>query len=294
MNPNRGNWYLLTAVVIGVGLGLFYSWTISPSQLKETHPYVLRSDYKDVYRALIASAYQATGDLPRAEARLALLKDDEAAFVLAAQAQRVLAEGGDYREAKALANLSAALLGGNVQVAYSPTPTGEPPPPTLTPSPTLPPTFTPLPPTTVATTSGEEETSTTSTVTVTFEPTSTFTPTPTLIPPFILQEHSEICDATLKDSPLIQVYATDKEGKGVPGVEIQVTREGGGREIFFTGLKPEFGLGYADFEMTDGVTYTVELQNSGIQVSGIEARKCSTEGGEDYWGSWQIFVAIPE
>ncbi|OQX61179.1 MAG: hypothetical protein B5M51_08475 [Anaerolinea sp. 4484_236] len=294
MNPKRGNWYLLTAVIMGVCLGLFYAWTISPSHLKETHPYVLRSDYKDVYRALIASAFQTTGDLPRAEARLALLKDDEPAFILAAQAQRILAEGGDYREAKALANLSAALLGGNVQVAYSPTPTIELPPSTLTPTPTLPPSLTPLPPAAIVTTPGEEEISTTTTVTVTPAPTSTLTPTFTPIPPFILQEDSGICDATLKDTPLIQIYATDRSGQGVPGVEIRVTRAREGQESFFTGLKPEFGLGYADFEMTPGVVYMVELLNSGIQVSEITAKECSTEGGEDYWGSWQIFVTIPE
>lgn len=299
MNPNRGNWYLLTALLLGIGLGLFYSWTLSPSQLlEETNPYVLRADYKDVYRSLIASAYQATGDLPRAEARLALLKEKDVAFLLAAQAQRILAEGGDYREAKALANLSAALLGGEVQVAQSPTPSELPSTATRTPVPTLPPTWTPLPPSATvpgtATTPDEEESSTTTTVTMTPLPTATSTSTPTQIPPFILQEDSSICDATLKDTPLIQVYATDQEGEGVPGVEVQVTSEGGEKEIFFTGLKPEFGLGYADFEMTPGVVYTVVLQKSGIQISEIKVKKCSTGTGEEYWGSWQIFLTLPD
>lgn len=292
MNSDRGNWYLLTAIVLGLSLGLFYSWAISPTGLEESHPHILRSDYKDVYRAMIASAYDANGDLARAQSRMALLKDEDEAYVLAAQAQRILAEGGDYKEARALANLSSALLG-NVPVADPPAPTEIPLTSTLEPSPTLTASPSPLPPTPRTTTSTPPGTAVaTPTATTTPTPLPTFTPSATPILPFILKDHEAICDPAL-DVPVIQIYATNKKGEGVPGVEVLVKWGNNEMENFFTGLKPEFGLGYADAEMTPGVTYTIEFSHSGITISEIEAQECSGEAGE-YWGSWQIFVTQPD
>ena len=297
MDSDRGNWYLLTGILLGIGLGLLYAWVISPVGLENTHPHILRSDYKDVYRALIAVAYQATGDLPRAQARLDLLKEkDEAANILAAQAQQILAEGGDYQEAKALAALSSALLG-DVQPPGSPTWTPIPTTSTLSPTttPTITVSSTPNLSPTVSTTPGEENGTPTETSPPTETPTPlpTFTPTPTPISPFILENDESICDPALT-TPLIQIYATNKKGEGVPGVEIIVTWGDNKRENFFTGLKPEFGYGYADFEMVPEVDYTVEFPNSGIQVRNVRSVECLDEEDEIYWGSWQIFVTQPD
>ena len=79
MNEERGSWYLLTAVILGIALGLWYSWVGSPAEYVDTAPDSLRTDFKDVYRVTIASAYAATGDIARAKARLALLGDDDPA-----------------------------------------------------------------------------------------------------------------------------------------------------------------------------------------------------------------------
>src|SRR5690348_319460 len=98
MSEERGSWYLLTGLILGLALGLAYSWIFSPVKYVDTAPYSLRDDFKDQYRNLIASAYLTDGDLGRAKARLALLKDDDPSRVLAAQAQRVVAGGGAYPE----------------------------------------------------------------------------------------------------------------------------------------------------------------------------------------------------
>ncbi|RPI29197.1 MAG: AtpZ/AtpI family protein, partial [Chloroflexota bacterium] len=47
MNDDRGPWYLLTGLVIGVALGLFYAWKSAPVEYKDTHPSMLREEYKD-------------------------------------------------------------------------------------------------------------------------------------------------------------------------------------------------------------------------------------------------------
>jgi len=275
MDQNRGNWYILTGLILGLILGIVYSWVISPVSQVDTHPSLLRTDYKDIYRLLISRAYQANNNLPRAEARLNLLGDDEPALALAAQAQRFLAEGGDHEMAVILANLSAALQSSEV-TENSPVP----------------------PPGTAAATNssenteenGENDPGTPSTFTQ--EPVSSQTPPPTESLPFILQDSSPICDPTLGES-LIQIVATNNSGDGIPGVAIQVSLGTDPKEIFYTGLKPELGLGYADFSAEPGLTYQVEIPDSGLIISGIEVPTCQNESDESYWGSWEIYITHP-
>ena len=87
-------WDILLALLAGLGLGLVYSWAISPPRIVDAQPAALRADFKDQYRSVIAAAYAATGNLPRAQARLSLLGDPDPIEALNAQAQRMLATGG--------------------------------------------------------------------------------------------------------------------------------------------------------------------------------------------------------
>ena len=64
-------------------------------------------------------------------------------------------------------------------------------------------------------------------------------------------------------------------------------------EIFYTGLKPELGLGYADFSAEPGLTYQVSFPDSGLIVSDVELPTCQNESDESYWGSWEIYITHP-
>lgn len=282
MDQNRSNWYILTGLILGLAMGLLYTWVISPIEEVDTHPHLLREDYQDIYRALIARAYQANNNLPRAEARLELINDEDPALALAAQAQRYLAEGGDVEIAKVLANLSAALQSAAITAAtpsLPPTEVGAQFPGTENPQTTL-----------TATLSGEAPSQGTST------PGGEGTPdpgsTPTESPPFILQDSSPICDPTLGE-PLIQVIATNNKGEGVPGVALEISLGPDLTEIFYTGLKPEVGLGYADFLAEPGLTYTLEVPESGLMITDIEVPTCLTETETSYWGSWEVYITYP-
>ena len=105
----RGNWYLLTGVVLGIILGILFAWVISPVEYVDTAPESLKDEFKDQYRVLIASAYVANGDLVRAKARLELLDEADIYLVVAEQAQQMLAEGGSVEEAQSLGRLALAL-----------------------------------------------------------------------------------------------------------------------------------------------------------------------------------------
>lgn len=107
----KGNWYLLTGVILGLLLGLLYAWVINPVVYENTLPASLKDHYKDTYRSTIAEVYSATGNLDRAMQRLALLEDEDPVFTLGAQAQRELA-AGNTSQAHALALLASVIQSG--------------------------------------------------------------------------------------------------------------------------------------------------------------------------------------
>jgi hypothetical protein len=304
MNDERGHWYLLTGVLIGAVMGLLYAWVVQPVQYTNTSPASLRADFKDYYRLMIASAYMANGDLVRAKARLELLKDADMYRSLAEQAQRTLAEGKNFEQARVLGMLAAAIQKG---VASQPT----------IPAPSVNPILTqdtPTPPTTQSEASGQTTiqpsptpsnptesppTPTASIATSEFKPTmispgvplATLTPTATPGAPYALANREQICDQN-QGQNLIQVFTQDAAGQPVPGVEIIVTWQGG-ENHFFTGLNPAVSVGYADFSMTPGITYTLRIAEAGQTISGLAAYSCENVAGSPYWGNWRLEFVQP-
>ncbi|GAB4580144.1 MAG: hypothetical protein Fur0022_28830 [Anaerolineales bacterium] len=307
-------WFILTGLILGAAVGLIISWLIAPTEYINTSPASLQETFKDQYRALIAASYAANGDLARAQARLALLQDPLIADTLAAQAQRALASGVDTKEVQALAQLAAVALAPPASIPTAAPLTQFPTPPPLptetpslspsatsthtpTPTPTLSDTVTPLPETpTLQTETGTPATPTpsipTRTVTpsITPIPSNTPTPVPTALSPFILEERTLICDPNIA-GPLLIIHTLAGE-EGIPGVEI-ILNWPEGEEHFFTGLKPELGLGYADFAMTPDITYTLRLADGSQLITDLTAAQCETGDGEMIWGSWDLLFIQP-
>jgi hypothetical protein len=76
---------ILLAIVLGLAVGLFYGWKISPVEFVDTTPDSLRVDYRSDYVLMVAEAYQAERDLDLAARRLAIL-GSESPTVLVAKA----------------------------------------------------------------------------------------------------------------------------------------------------------------------------------------------------------------
>ena len=108
MKNQSGSLYLLTGLVLGVFLGLAYTWFIQPEKAVDTAPSSLGAPLKDQYRALVATAFASTGDLVRARARLELLGDTDYYSSVLEQAGRK-AVFGETGEVTALRLLAAAL-----------------------------------------------------------------------------------------------------------------------------------------------------------------------------------------
>jgi hypothetical protein len=281
----RVPWAIILALLAGLGLGLVYSWIISPARVTDAEPLTLRSDFKDQYRSAIAAAYAATGNLPRAQARLSLLADSEPIEALNAQAQRMLGSGQSLEQADQVAALAGALEQG---VALEVTST---PVPQIANTVII--TATPLPdrsdvPLEVTETVQAVETQATVNVPT---PRPTQTPVPTLGPPFALTGQESVCDPNLPDG-LLQVIVFDSRRRQLAGAKIMITWDGG-EEEFFTGLKPELGNGYADFVMDPNTTYTVQLEAGSDIASGLTTSTCQTAEGENFLGGVKLTFHQP-
>ena len=284
MRTRRFLWEWLIALVLGFGLGLAYTWIISPVEYVDAEPLVLRDDFKDHFRAAIAAAFTSNGDLERARARLALLGDPDPAQTLTAQAQRMLAAGESSESVQQVAMLAAALQGqavANPQTAVpknSPEPSGQPiDTPTSTAETALP--------------TIETEPTSTSIPLLTPTPRPTRTSTPTLGAPYQLVGQDTVCDLELAEG-LLQVVVTNATRKQIPGAEIIITWSDG-EEHIFTGLKPELGNGYADYLMTPDVTYSIRMADGGTPALELSAPTCTATDGSTYLGGQLITFQQP-
>jgi hypothetical protein len=85
----------------------------------------------------------------------------------------------------------------------------------------------------------------------------------------------------------LMVMVLDAEGRQLPNVELLV-RWDGGEDRFVTGLKPDIGLGYADFDLESGHTYQLAVIGAASQlVQNIVAETCE---GASHLATWQVML----
>jgi hypothetical protein len=287
----RFPWDILLALVVGLGLGLVYAWMISPRSVTNADPGTLRADFKEQYRSAIAAAYAASGNLPRARARLQLLKDVDPVDALNVQAQQILARGGSSQGAEQVAALARALVEGEAEAVPASNPatavvevregTSGPVSSTLSPALTFVETETPL--------AGPTEETQPALPSPTPRPTKTAVPTQGT--PFKLTGQDEICDPNLPDG-LLQVIVLSSNRRQIPGMELDITWENG-EEKFFTGLKPDLGNGYADFSMTPEISYSLQLAAGSDIAAGLVAPTCQNSSGENFYGGLKLTFQQP-
>jgi hypothetical protein len=107
----------------------------------------------------------------------------------------------------------------------------------------------------------------------------------------VLRDTQLVCNPD-QTQPLIQVEVADTAGEPAPGVELVVTWNEG-EDHFFTGLKPELGLGYADFTMTPDVVYSLQFAEGEPVINDLTAAQCLSQDETKYWGSWLLTFTQP-
>lgn len=317
-------WILILSMGAGVAAGLVVSWWLWPVEYTDVSPDTLHLYHRAQYIVLISHAYAHDEDLRRAQVRLAALGDlGSLGREVVTLAEQYAAQGKSVRDTQSLARLAHALghrraalapfmPGGVPTATWTPWPTATP---TATQTPTTPPTLVPLATPTVTQTPTEtiqplftppvratltllpEPTQTlqpTRTMQATPTPRATGTPRPTWTPTvtstpeprFALLVQRRRCDRGSGQGAagLLSITVYDAEGEPLPNVELLI-RWGGGEDHFFTGLKPEKGLGYADYVLTAGESYqvgTVGVQSDIAQ--GIMANTCE----DGTLASWEL------
>jgi hypothetical protein len=296
----------IVGLLAGGGLGLLVSWVIWPVEYTDVAPDSLYAAQRQEYILLIAQSYAYEHDLDAAQARMAALGDEgTVSGEIAALAERYVQQEPGSPYTKPMAQLAldlghdrtvlvAYVFGVTPNATWTPAPTETPAPtstetavPTETPVPTAttPPTWTPAP--TAAATPTFLPTWTPSPTprpTVTPLPTWTPTVTPTPEPRFDVVEMKRRCDLTQEQ---LMVLVRDEKGEQLPNVELLV-RWDGGEDRFVTGLKPDVGLGYADFGLARGRSYQLAVIGAPSQiVQPIVAETCE---GTSYLATWQVLL----
>jgi hypothetical protein len=242
---------IVLAAIAGVAGGLFYTWVVDPVEYYDTAPHALYAQEKAIYLAIIGDLYAYEQDLDFARAWLAELGVEADGAVLAGFIEQYLDGGGRPEEVRNLAHLAEALgAHGGVLLVFGPEPV---------------PSATPLPPT-PTTTPGVEASP---------FPTVAVTATPT----FRLVDRTALCAAAGQQGR-VAIHVQDAEGAEMAGMEIVVSWATG-QDRLFTGLRPELGVGYADFEMSPGTEYSVSLADFGGDAaedlsSALSAGVCPT------------------
>lgn len=261
-------------LLLGLGIGLVYTRIIDPLVVTNADPADLRLEDKQIYVAAAAQEYAASKNLERLVFRLLEVEPDRDPFQLAAETTCSLIRSGQVdsltdfevvRNLRAIYESQGVVAACDVSFSNTAVPiTIVIPTPSITPTATITPVATKTP-------------------TPDIEPLPINTPLPTQTP--VERENSafreayveQFCDPAI--SGLIEVYVRDTNGLGIAGTPIQVTWDNAQQhQIFYTGLKPERGDEYADFEMEAGEVYTVGVLNEGEPSRRLEAVSCDGAG----------------
>lgn len=260
----------IIGLAIGLGLGLFYTWQVDPIIERNTRPDKLREEDQINYVIGIGLDYAYTGDLNRAYGLLAEVEPGKDPFQIAADTVCVLTRQGQVQtsaDIQAIRDLISVFQGQpDVQancdlavfatpIALTPTVTVDVPNPTPSSAPIATKTATPEIPVVVET--------------IPVNPEATL---PDVGGQMDVASQRQFCNA---DNPgMLEIYVQEETSIQIPGVLIEVRWAGvGGQQTqrFYTGLKPERGLGFADFKMESGVAYFVSLPDFGITTERLVA-----------------------
>ena len=258
-------WGLVIGLILGISGGLYYAWNINQRVEFNTEPWQLNEADRANYIAGITLQYSYDSDLSKAVNQLVILKlpgdpiqavADTAcklassSYVDNSSGQRAVRSMMIFYQLQGRTGCADTLLPSNPS---TPNPVIEAATPTLRP----PATKTPTPP------APEQPTATSQNVVIpTIQPQADFT----------LVDVRTYCSKEL--SGLIEVRVQDYNGDPIPGANITVKWDSG-ESTFVTGLKPERGADYGDFQMDAGKSYTVQVAGRSDPSQALAAGSCS-------------------
>lgn len=262
----------LMGLVLGVVLGLIYAWQIDPVVVRNVSPADLQPSDHQAYIISAALEYSATGNLQRVVSRLLEASPDQNPFDVAATTACDLIRTGqvdDVGDIEIIRTLRSIYEPQGVQAPCDTQAFNTPIPVTLVqPSPTI--TFTP---------SITPVASKTPTIEIAPVPVSSAIPninSATVGAGFREAFLESYCDS--QNAGIIEVYVRSLDSSPLPGMPILIADNQRRESVFYSGLKPERGEDYADYQMEAGQSYRLGIQGEGILTRIIDAIPCDAGG----------------
>jgi hypothetical protein len=272
--PRGGiSWFaVILGVLLGAAGGFAYTWYVNPVVEFDTQPWQLNESDRQQYIVAIMLDYAHTSDLGAAIERLTALRPQTDPIQEVADIACELATSGYTSTSSGLRAVRAMMTFYRLQertgcadeliLSDTVAPTAvviiELPTPTLTPP-------------------------VTKTPTVEAVAVAGATPTLFVVPTAPAQSDFEVANiptvCSQENPALIEVNVVDFNGQGIPGQIVRV-RWDGGESRFATGLKPERGAGYADFQMEPGMSYIVDMPGLSDPTQPLTATSCALESGD--------------
>jgi hypothetical protein len=292
LGPDRGSKYrhprrpvswlaMFFGLLVGIAGGLVYAWVVNPRVEFDTEPWQLNEADRAQYIVAITLDYAYDGDLSRAVQRLIALKLKGDPIQEVADVACRLATTGYVENSSGLRAIQSMMtfyrLQGRTGCADTLIPAGEQATAVVSinlPTPTaIPPaTKTPTPESPVRATPTRQQ----------------FTP-PTTAPQTDFAAPVIRTDCVAEFSGMIEVFVQDFNGQGIPGQAVRV-RWDEGDSTFYTGLKPERGPGYADFQMEADKGYTIDMPGrSDPSSQPLVANPCVTANGQQAITLYRVF-----
>lgn len=267
-------WGVVIGLVIGLGGAFYFAREISPLPETDVQPWQLTEDDQTEYIAAIALAFMLDSDVNRAVERLLDLRLPGDPIQIVADLACELATTDYVSTSQGLRAVQAMItfyqLQGRSGCAdtlitaplTNPTRIIDIQLGTATPAQPIPETKTPSP----------QELVTPSAIPV-------LVPTSAPQSDFEVLGVSTLCSASRPG--MIEVLVYESNGAtGVPGVGVRA-RWSGGENWFFTGLLPERGPGFADFQMESGRNYLIDLPGRSDPIAQpLSIVPCTTDTGE--------------
>lgn len=242
--------------LLGLGAVLYVAWVLSPVDFSNADVADLRNLHKDEYIRMIATEYILDGDFALIQRQLQTLRVSDLnahVFDLARTEPNALRQQALIRLYQTMQNPSLAL---NVTRTATPRAT-IPGVGLISPTPSRKPSATPA-----FVVPSRTPTLIRPTLEPTLVPPTAF---PNLSAPLFKLADKEPLTCHDTDEGVIQVIVRDANGNDLAGIAVQVAWATG-HETFYTGLKPERGIGFADYA-AQPETYTVRLtENARSQV----------------------------
>ena len=271
-------------LIAGIALGLALTRIHGPLQRSNAEPWQLRAEDRQHYMIAIALEYAHKGDLPAALNKLIAMRPAQDPLDALAHAACALGSGGYLRSESGIQALRRAVALYSSQGRAGCAEQLLPQEATLS-APALATDFapdagfaTPLPTKPPLPDSGADLAI------------RRLLPTPAPQRSFEARSARSFCDAA---SPgLIEARVVDYLGRGIPGQRIRV-RWADQEDIFVSGLKVDRGDAYADFQMDEGVNYTIDMPGAAEPLGASLSTGACYSGNRRTLKSWRVtFVEI--